>query len=375
MRDPSTVSAEVAPSDDLDEEIAARIRWTLYKGIGAATVRRLIDVFGSARAALAADSDALPRRARRARRSGETTRSLGGVLAATRGMGARVTGYGLPGFPARLNHLYDPPPLLFLRGDPSLLEMPAVAVVGSRKASEYGRGLARSMGEGLARAGVVVVSGLALGIDGAAHRGALATGGGTIAILGCGPDRAHPPSHSRLFQDILKRGLVVSEFLPGESPLPHHFPRRNRLIAALSRAVVVVEAARRSGALITVEHALDIGRDVFAVPGPVGRAQSDGVHALIREGAGLVTGARDVLLGTGLEDRLVEGSSRERVPSGLDACQRAIWKALEAEPDHIDVLARRASLDVATVAATLSVMEVHGWVRRAPGLRFARSPP
>ena len=296
------------------------------------------------------------------------------MLATARRIGALATGYGLPGFPEGLKHLHHPPPLLFLRGDPSLLYAPAVAVVGSRKASEYGRGMARSMGQGLARAGVAVVSGLALGIDGAAHRGALAAGGGTIAVLGCGPDLVYPPSHGRLFRDIVERGLVVSEFLPGEEPLPHHFPRRNRLIAGLSEAVVVVEAARKSGALITVEHALENGRDVFAVPGTVGRPQSEGVHALIRDGAGLVTNAHDVLLGTGLADAGPDARSRDRAPSGLDARQRALWDALEVEPGHIDLLARRARLDVATAAATLSIMEVHGWVRRAPGLRFARPP-
>lgn len=374
MSDPSSPPATDAPLDVMDDEVVARIRWTLHKGLGAITLRRLIDQFGSARKALSADRKKLPPQARRARLARETTRPLQDVLGTARRIGALATGYRLPGFPELLTHLDHPPPLLFLRGDPSLLHAPAVAVVGSRKASEYGRGMARSMGEGLARAGVAVVSGLALGIDGAAHRGALAAGGDTIAVLGCGPDVVTPPSHRRLFQDILGKGLVVSEFLPGEAPLPHHFPRRNRLIAGLSEAVVVVEAARRSGALITVEHALDIGRDVFAVPGTVGRRQSEGAHALIRDGAGLVTNAHDVLLGTGLADAAPDARSRGRAPSGLDARQRALWDALEAEPDHIDLIARRARLDIATAAATLSVMEVHGWVRRAPGLRFARSP-
>lgn len=374
MSDPSTSPAADVPLDVMDDEIVARIRWTLHKGLGAITLRRLIDEFGSARKAFSVDEKKLPRQARQARAAHDPTRSLREVLAIARRIGARATGYELSGFPERLKHLHHPPPLLFLRGDPPLLDAPAVAVVGSRKASEYGRGIARSMGEGLARAGVTVVSGLALGIDGAAHRGALAAGGSTIAVLGCGPDVAHPPSHRRLFQDILDRGLVVSEFLPGEAPLPHHFPRRNRLIAGLSRAVVVVEAAKRSGALITVEHALEAGRDVFAVPGAVGRPQSEGAHALIRDGAGLVTNARDVLLATGLADACPDTRSGGRAPPGLDARQRALWDALEAEPDHIDLLARRARLDVATAAAALSVMEVHGWVRRAPGLRFARSP-
>ena len=369
MSPPST-----APPGVLTEEVVARIRWTLHKGLGAVTLRRLIDDFGSARAAFAANSRDLPPAARRARHASVDARALSDVLSVARRIGVAATGYGLPGFPRRLNHLHDPPPLLFLRGDPSLLNLPAVSVVGSRKASGYGRGMARRMGEGLGGAGVAVVSGLALGIDGAAHQGALAAGGSTIAVLGCGPDLVHPPSHRRLFERILQHGLVVSEFLPGESPLPHHFPRRNRLIAALARAVVVVEAARRSGALITVEHALDIGRDVFAVPGAVGRPQSEGVHALIREGAGLVTRAHDVLVGVGLEAAPSEpNADKQGVPPGLDAPQRAMWDVLEFDANHIDVLARRAGLDVATASAALSVMEIRGWVRRAPGLRFSRS--
>ena len=374
MPGPSTAPATNVPLEVGDDEVVARIRWTLHKGLGAATLRRLIDEFGSARKALSVDGRKLPLRVRRARDARDTTRPLADVLAVARRIGARATGYKLPGFPERLNHLHHPPPLLFLRGDASLMDAPAVAVVGSRRASEYGRDMARGMGEGLARAGVAVVSGLALGIDGAAHRGALAARGATIAVLGSGPDRVHPPSHRRLFEGILKRGLVVSEFLPGEEPLPHHFPRRNRLIAALSEGVVVVEAARKSGALITVEHALEIGRDVFAVPGTVGRAQSEGVHALIRDGAGLVTSARDVLLEIGVAGASPEARSRNRTPSGLDARQRAVWDALEAEPGHIDILARRARLDVASAAAILAVMEVHGWVKRAPGLRFSKSP-
>jgi len=371
--DASTVPVAEAPLDVMDDEVVARIHWTLHEGLGAVTLRQLIDKFGSARDAFSADQKKLPQQARRARDARDTTRPLPEVLAIARRIGALATGYRLSGFPERLNHLHHPPPLLFLRGDASLLHAPAVAIVGSRKASEYGRGMARSMGEGLARAGVAVVSGLALGIDGAAHPGPLAAGGGAIAVLGCGPDVAYPPYHRRLFRDILERGLVVSEFLPGEAPLPHHFPRRNRLIAGLSEAVVVVEAARKSGALITVEHALELGRDVFAVPGTVGRPRSEGANALIRDGAGLVTSAHDILLGTGLAGASPEARSRDRIPSGMDARQRALWDALEAEPDHIDLLARRARLDIATAAATLSVMEVHGWVRRAPGLRFARA--
>ena len=367
----------------LTDEIAARIGIALLPGVGDRTTRVLIDRFGSVRAALSTPPRHLPRRVsratRRAPRGEDIDRRLESVLGVVRESGLYTTGYGLPGFPEELNHLHDPPPLLFLRGDRGLLNLPTVAVVGSRRATEYGREVSKSLGEGLGVAGVAVSSGLALGIDGAAHRGALGVGGATIAVLGAGPDVVHPPSHRRLFEGILESGLIISEFLPGERPLPHHFPKRNRLIAALSRAVVVVEAARRSGALITVDHALDLGRDVFAVPGPVGRPQSEGVHALLRDGAGLVTSAADVLAATGLgcPDEGLRTSSGARssepsAPAGLDLRQKVIWDALDSDPSHVDTLAGRTGLDVAAVTAVLSVMELRGWAMQSPGLRYSR---
>lgn len=376
------VARGLEPRIGLTEEVVARIRIALLPGIGDRTMRALIDRFGSARAALTAPGRYFERRvsraAVRAPEGEDVDRRLASVLRLVRDAGLYTTGYGLPGFPEALTHLHDPPPLLFLRGNRALLNLPAVAVVGSRRATEYGRRVSTSLGGGLGAAGVAVSSGLALGIDGAAHRGALGVGGATIAVLGAGPDVVHPPSHSRLFERILEDGLIVSEFLPGARPMPHHFPKRNRLIAALSRAVVIVEAARRSGALITVDHALDLGRDVLAVPGPVGRPQSEGVHALLRDGAGLVTSAAEVLDATGIprSDATVgtHGASPEvrSAPRGLDARQKLIWDAMEVDPSHVDALASRTGLDVAAVTAALSVMELRGWAAQSPGLRYSR---
>ena len=185
-------------------------------------------------------------------------------------MGMTVMTWLAEGYPAGLRQLCDPPPVLFCRGRTELLDGPGVAIVGSRRSTARGREAAERIARALVEAGICVNSGLALGIDGAAHRGALSRAGGTVAVMGRGADRPYPPTHAGLFRQIVARGLVLSEFLPGTLPLPHHFPRRNRILAALSVAVVVVEAGeRKSGALITTDHALDLGRDVWAVPGPI----------------------------------------------------------------------------------------------------------
>ncbi len=213
-----------------------------------------------------------------------------------------------PDYPDLLRQTYAPPPILFLLGNQKLLTCPAVAVVGSRTNSPYGKDAARQLAASLVRAGVVVVSGMALGIDGHAHRGALDAEGGTIAVLDSGLDRPTPPSHLPLFKTISKRGAVVSEFPIGTPADPGHFPRRNRIISGLSLGVVVVEAGRKSGSLITARLAVEQDRDVFAVPGPLGASQSEGPHALIRDGATLIRHAGDVLEQLGLQ------TSKGRVP-------------------------------------------------------------
>ena len=201
------------------------------------------------------------------------------------------------GYPGLLAAIHDPPPALFVRGcaTDEVLSQPAVAVVGARACSAYGRSVARSLGRELAAAGLVVVSGMARGIDGEVHRGALEAAGVTVAVLGCGIDRAYPAAHADLARRICERGLIVSEYEPGIEPAPWRFPARNRIIAGLCEATVVVEARERSGALITGDFALEEGRDVLAVPGEITSALSAGTNALIRLGATPVTGAADIL--------------------------------------------------------------------------------
>ena len=208
---------------------------------------------------------------------------------------------------------------------------------------------------------------MALGIDGCAHQGALDVGGGTLAVLGRGPDRAYPASHGRLFRDIVAEGLVVSKFLPGTPALPYHFPRRNRLLAALGQAVVVVEASRRSGSLIMVEYALDLGVDVYAVPGPVDQPTCEGSNAL------LAAGARPLVSVERFLEELGVGSSgpSERPQPGGD--EGLLLAGLDCSPAHVEELAAMVGLGVSDALALLAELEVKGWVEQRPGLRFERA--
>jgi DNA processing protein len=287
-------------------------------------------------------------------------------------------GYGIlpmtsPRYPGALWELPDPPPVLFLRGRWELLHGPAVAIVGSRKATETGRRSAETMARILGAAGICVVSGLALGIDGAAHRGALAGGGPTVAVLGSGLDVGYPAAHRPLREKIARQGALLSEFLPGEEARKYHFPKRNRIIAALARAVIVVEAGARSGALITVDHALDLGREVLVTPGSVENPQAVGSNGLLRDGARPLTdpaGIMEELEPMGFQLPPAQG---EPLPAaGIPLELKPLWEALSTEPRELDQVARSASLPMDRALAGLSTLELNGWVRQCPGMRFMR---
>jgi DNA processing protein len=259
--------------------------------------------------------------------------------------------------PRLLRSIHDPPAGLFTRGDPSLLGRDAVAIVGARACSSYGAQVARMLGRELAAAGLVVVSGLARGIDGEAHRGALEAGGPTVAVLGCGIDRDYPASHRELAARIAASGLVVSEYAPGVEPAPWRFPARNRIVAGLSRATVVVEARERSGALITADLALEEGRDVLAVPGEITASLSAGTNALLKLGAAPLTSAADVLELFGIAARAAD----ERHP------------LVELLPASADELARTTGRPAGELAAELAALELDGFVVEADGVyRSAR---
>ena len=259
-------------------------------------------------------------------------------------LGCRFTS----GLPPLLRSIHDPPVGLFVRGAASLelLARPAVAIVGARACSGYGASVARSLGRELASAGLVVVSGLARGVDGEAHRGALDAGGTTVAVLGCGIDRDYPAAHADLARRIAETGLIVSEYAPGVEPAPWRFPARNRIVAGLCAATIVVEARERSGALITADLALEEGREVFAVPGEISSALSSGTNGLLKLGATPLTHAADVLAIFGIEPQVADTGS----------------PLLELLPATADELVRSTGRDASEIARELVELELAGRV-------------
>src|SRR5581483_8253902 len=253
-------------------------------------------------------------------------------------------------YPAALAAIVDPPPLVWTRGDPDAWRATLVAIVGSRAASPYALSVARALGADLAARGIVVVSGLARGVDSAAHRGALDAGGVTIAVLGSGADVIYPPEHAPLADDIAQRGLLVSELAPGTPPLAHFFPMRNRIISGLSRAVVVIEAGEKSGSLITARCALEQGRDVLAVPGNVLSGRNRGAHALLRDGAKIVESADDILEELGMCTPL---RTRERDASAERPRDPVLESLSPGEASDLDEIAERSGLPPARLLPRL----------------------
>lgn len=277
--------------------------------------------------------------------------------------GLRFLARSDPAFPALLRAIHDPPVGLFLRGSaaPELLSHPAVAIVGARACSPYGSQVARMLGRQLGAAGLVVVSGLARGVDGEAHRGALEAGAATVGVLGCGIDRDYPAAHRELARRIAESGLVVSEYAPGVEPAPWRFPARNRIIAGLCPATVVVEAREASGALITADLALEEGREVFACPGEITSALSAGSNALLRLGATPLTSARDVLESFGIEEAATIGLE-------LAAPAKTVLNRLRDAAASADELSRATELDAAELSVALSELELAGLAVQADGL-------
>ena len=288
------------------------------------------------------------------------------VAARVADVGARFVPVGSPGYPSQLEHLRDPPAALFVRGRPLPGISSAVGVVGSRRCTDLGREIAREIGRGLAAAGVCVVSGAARGIDAASHEGALAAAGHTVAVMACGIDEVYPPGSRSLVGRILQTGTVVTEYAPGVPAEAFRFPTRNRIVAALGRGVVVVEGAERSGTLSSARHALDVGREVFAVPGSVTTATSYTPNALIRDGATLIRGVDDLLADLGLD-----GSGDDRtVPLDLTLAERAAFDAVNGAvlPDRV---ASDVGVSVPEALGLLMRLEMRGLVRSAAG-RFER---
>ncbi len=278
-----------------------------------------------------------------------------------------------PAYPPWLAAIVDPPPVLWVRGNRGALDRPAVAIVGSRAGSPYALAVAERLASDLAAQGIVVVSGLARGVDSAAHRGALLAGGLTVAVMGCGADRVYPGEHRTLAGEIAARGAVLSELAPGTPPRGVFFPRRNRIISGLSRAIVVVEAGAKSGSLITARCALEQGRDVLAVPGSILTDRNRGGHALLRDGAKIVESADDILEELGLGGPAGDKPSRGGAPGGASPDSDPVLASLLCgEPCGLDVVASRSGLPVPRLLPRLLELELRGLIRRAGGGRFIR---
>ena len=376
------------------DELAAYLALAAVPGIGVVRLRALLGAFQTARGVLVAPEGAVAAvhgigRPTAAAIRAASPAAAARVLAALDRLGARVLLPDDARFPPLLNEIPDPPAVLFAWGDPDVLRRPAVALVGSRDHTAYGAEAARWLATGVARAGAVVVSGMARGVDALAHAAALDAGGTSIGVLGNGFVVVYPEANRALYGRMVAHGCLVTELPPGERPRAHSFPRRNRLIAGLARATVVVEARPDSGAVITADAALDQGRAVLAVPGPITSVTSLGCNRLIQQGAKPCLAPGDILeeIGLGREpgagSRTLPGGSESpaspdatapgsrRPPPDLSPLQLALWPSLAASPRHVDDLAGAAAAGAEEVLVALTDLEMRGLVRQGAGMRFS----
>jgi DNA processing protein len=355
----------------------------LVSEVGSTRLRRLLDAFGDLERVFAASLQELqqvegitPLIAQRIRAGCRDEQRLARELTLAQRHGVTIVTLEEADYPKPLRTIADPPLALYVRGVFASRDQVAVSIVGARRASIYGAQCAERLGCDLALRGVTVVSGLARGIDGAAHRGALRASGRTLAVLGSGLARIYPPEHEPLAEQVAQHGALISEYPMEMAPLPHNFPRRNRLISGLSLGGVVGEAAQRSGALITVDCALEQGREVFAVPGPMTSVTSQGTHQLLKQGARLVTSVDDILE----ELRLTLQPIQERPSTGTvdvevrlpETEQRVFVCMSESQPSHIDAIAAQSGLSMPEVSSALVQLELKRRVQQLPGKQFVR---
>lgn len=380
-------SSAIAPSGTRDTQILGRLQLAAVPGLGPQLRRRLLDHFETATSVLAANEAALqevPGVGRQLAATITRHRQTGAAEQILRDCDRHGIGIVLesdPDYPRLLAQIADPPDLLFLRGQLQPCDGLAIAVVGARHATAAGRRVAEQFAGGLARAGCTVVSGLARGIDAAAHRAALAAGGRTLAVLGSGLLEIYPPEHRSLAHEVADGGAVISELPPFTPPQAAAFPRRNRIVSGLSLGTVVVQASERSGGLITARLAGEQGRDVFAVPGPINCRMSTGCHRLIRDGATLVTNVDEILEDLGpLFTSVTDSAGRAvRHPAELqlDALQRQVLTVIDTTSDDerssdIDAITVATGLESSRVLATLAALEIRRLIRRIPGNRVER---
>jgi DNA processing protein len=349
------------------------VGFNIVRGIGPTRLRALLDHFGDVERAWRASPDELAS-------AGLDRRSLENLLAARakldlkqelariNDVGARVLTWDSPDYPRLLREIPAPPYLLYVKGTITEEDTWAVAVVGTRRSTPYGREVTRRLVAPLVRSGITVVSGMARGIDAEAHWTALKSGGRTIAVLGCGIDLVYPPEHRQLAQEIIAHGALVSDYPLGTKPEGRNFPPRNRIISGLSLGALVIEAGMRSGALITADFAAEQGRDVFAVPGSILARGCVGTNRLIRDGAGVILSAEDILEELNLTMVAEQAEARQVLPA--DETEAALLGHLSGEPTHVDELQQRMGLPIAQVTSTLALMELKGMVRQVGGMKY-----
>lgn len=349
------------------------IGFNLVKGIGSVRLQGLLDFFGSLEIAWQAPADAL-------RAAGLSQKLVENMVQVRHGAdleqiyenilkkGIQVLTWDEDAYPRRLKNIDQPPPVIYVRGTLAAEDDYAVAIVGTRRCTIYGRQVTEELAAYLAQNGITVVSGLARGIDTFAHQAALNAGGRTLAVLGCGVDIIYPPENRRLGEQVIASGALVSDYAPGTRPDGPNFPPRNRIISGLTLATVVVEAGATSGALITAEFAANQGREVFAVPGNINAPHSLGTNRLIQQGAHPLLKMEDVLEVLNLEKAVEHQAARLVLPANETEAQ--LLRILTTEPQHVDEIVARSALPVESVSATLAMMELKGMVRQVGGMNY-----
>lgn len=349
------------------------VGFNLVKGIGAVRLRALMAHFGSAEAAWAASAADL-------RAAGLGPKVIEGLEKVRREVdlarvwsqiekqNIHVLTWDDELYPSRLKEIEQPPPVLYVRGEWTAEDEFAVAIVGTRRVTPYGRQITEELAAFLAGNGITVVSGLARGVDAVAHQAALRAGGRTVAVLGSGVDKIYPPEHRQLAEQMMKQGALVSDYAPGTPPEAANFPPRNRIISGLSMATVVVEAGETSGALITAEFAAEQGREVFAVPGSILAPQSKGTNKLIQQGAQPLLSVNDIMQALNLTRVGAQKAARKALPA--DALEAQLLSALGEQPVHVDELRNQTGLPIEKVSATLTLMELKGMVRQVGGMNY-----
>ncbi len=364
----------------MERDIFYWLALSFISGLGSTLIRRLIERFGTPEAVFHASKrelleiEGLGEKLVEKIKDGPEERLIERELSLLKGVGGDIITIKDANYPKRLREIYDPPPILYIRGNLKEDDELAISIVGSRKTNPYGRWITEKISRELARNGITIVSGMARGIDAIAHMGAISEGGRTIAVLGCGIDVIYPSENRALFKEIIDHGAILSEFPMKSLPEGGHFPRRNRIISGLSLGVVVVQASQGSGSLITANYALEQGREVFAIPGNVGAEGSRGTNLLIKQGARLVESSEDILeeiLPQWKREKEEEGE-KKRPKIDLSEDERIIYELLDENPLHIDTIIRESGFDAGKVSSLLLDLELRGLISQWPGKCFTK---